>query len=316
MEGDTIELRHLHYFMAVAEELHFGNAAKRLNISQPPLSQQIIQLEKEIGVRLFNRNSRSVELTPAGKHFLKETQEILAKIKTGIEDTRNIHAGEAGVLKVAFTGSLHASLIKLIRLHRTRYPAIKVTLHPMSSAEQLKALAENEIHIGFICPPIANPALSFQLIYSAPFVAALPKDHPLAAFHGPLDIQELKNEPFIMAPRRLEPGYYDTIISICLSGDISPAIHQEAEGVTHILSLVSAGIGVTLVTEIAQQEYPKNGIVYRPIKGNTQKMDLYLAWNHTADSPLTKVFIETMKDSLPPIEKAGKKAAPLRQSAF
>ncbi|WKA57776.1 LysR family transcriptional regulator [Planococcus shenhongbingii] len=293
-----MELRHLHYFIAVAEELHFGNAAKRLNISQPPLSQQIIQLEKEMDVKLFNRNNRSVELTKAGMHFLTRAYEILAKVEISIDDTRNIHAGKAGVLNVAFTGSLNSSLIQLIHSHRTQYPDVKVTLHPMSSTDQLKALADNEIHIGFICPPIINPALSFQLIYSSPFVAALPKDHPLAAVPGPIDIKDLKNEPFIMAPRRLEPGYYDTIISICLSGGMSPIIQQEAEGVTHILSLVSAGIGVTLVTESAQLEYPKSGIVYKPLKDNKQQMDLYIAWNHTASSPITDTFVQTMKNSL------------------
>ncbi|WP_223634532.1 LysR family transcriptional regulator [Planococcus sp. 4-30] len=297
--GVIIELRHLHYFVAVAEELHFGKAAERLNISQPPLSQQIIQLEKELEVKLFNRHSRFVELTPAGKHFLKETYEILAKVKTTMEDTRKIHAGEAGILKLAFTGALNVSLIRLVHLHRTAYPDIKVTLHPMSSTDQLRALTENDIHIGFICPPITDPAISFQHIYSSPFVVALPANHPLAAVPGPIAIKELKDEPFIMAPRRLEPGYYDTIISICLSGKMSPVIHQEAEGVTHILSLVSAGIGVTLVTESAQQEYPKRGVVYRQIKGNTRQMDLYIAWNHTTESPLTKMFVQTMKKSFP-----------------
>lgn len=308
MEGHTIELRHLHYFIAVAEELHFGNAAKRLNISQPPLSQQIIQLEKEMEVKLFYRNSRSVELTQAGKHFLQETQEILAKINASVEETRKIHAGEAGVLKVAFTGSLNANLIRLIHLHRTRYPDIQVTLHPMSSTDQQKALAEKEIHIGFLCLPVDNPDLRFQHIYSSPFVAALPKNHPSATASGPIHIKELKGDPFIMAPRRLEPGYYDTIISICQSGDMSPAIHQEAEGVTHILSLVAAGIGVTLVTESAQQEYPKKGIVYKSLKNIKQEMDLYIAWNHTDESPLTKRFIQTMKHSFPLQEKASIKA--------
>ncbi|WP_419961150.1 LysR substrate-binding domain-containing protein [Psychrobacillus sp. BM2] len=289
-----MELRHFHYFVAVAEELHFGKAANRLNISQPPLSQQIIHLEKEMGVKLFQRTNRSVQLTQAGKYFLEEVYEILAKVKSSVEDTKKIYMGEAGTLKVAFTGSLNSYLIQLIDSHRESYPNVKVTLHPMSSTDQLKALSDKEIHFGFLCPPITNPSLDFQHIYSARFVAALPINHPLASRPGPIEIKELKNEPFIMAPRRLEPGYYDMIISICLNGDMSPIIYQEAEGVTHILSLVSAGIGVTLVTEVAQQEYPKNGVVYKALKGSQQEMDLFITWNKNT-TPITNTFIHTIK---------------------
>ena len=144
-----MELRHFHYFVAVAEELHFGKAAKRLNISQPPLSQQIIHLEKEMDVKLFKRTNRSVQLTQAGKYFLEEVYEILAKVKSSVEDTQKIYMGEAGTLKVAFTGSLNSYLIQLIDSHRESYPDVKVTLHPMSSTDQLKALTDKEIHFGF-----------------------------------------------------------------------------------------------------------------------------------------------------------------------
>src|SRR5690606_32540090 len=136
----------------------------------------------------------------------------------------------------------------LIQSHRLCHPDVTITLLPMSSSAQLKALLDKDIHIGFLCPPITNPEINSRHVYSARFVAALPKDHLLAAEDGPIEIRQLKNDPFIMAPRRLEPGYYDTIISICLHGGMTPLIHQEAEGVPHILSLVSAGLGVSLVT--------------------------------------------------------------------
>lgn len=295
-----MEFRHLQYFIAVAEELHFGRAANRLNISQPPLSQQIAQLEKELGVELFYRTKRHTELTPAGRYFLEQTYEILNKLEKTCNDVRKIHQGEKGQLTIGYTGILSKLLLQLIRTYRSKYPKVEIVLQHLSSASQIRSLNENKIKLGFVCPPIESSTLNSRLVGFAPFVAALPSTHPLARDTSPLDLRELKSEPFIMTHRKNEPGYYDTIISICNRSGFSPNVIQEAEGIFTILTLISTGMGVSLVTTLAL-EYGNSGIVFRPITDDTATMDLSLVWSKNEESPLVNTFLgvydEMFKDN-------------------
>lgn len=285
-----LELRHLHYFVAVAEELHFGRAAKRLNLSQPPLSQQIAQLEKELEVNLFNRTKRHTELTPAGKYFLEHSYEILNKLERTCNDVRKIHQGEKGQLIIGYTGILSKLLLNLIRTYRSRYSKVEVVLQFLSSASQIQSLTENKIKLGFVCPPIESSNLNSRLVGYAPFVVALPSTHPLAKSTTPLDIRELKSEPFIMTHRKNEPGYYDTIISICNRSGFSPNVIQEAEGIFTILTLISTGMGISLVTTLAL-EYGNSGVVFRPVLDDTATMDLSMVWRKNEESPLVDTFL-------------------------
>ncbi|MDR7079294.1 DNA-binding transcriptional LysR family regulator [Neobacillus niacini] len=285
-----MELRHLHYFVAVAEELHFGRAAKRLNMSQPPLSQQIAQLEKELEVKLFNRTKRHTELTPAGKYFLEHSYEILNKLERTCNDVRKIHQGEKGQLIIGYTGILSKLLLNLIRTYRSRYSKVEVVLQFLSSASQIQSLTENKIKLGFVCPPIESSNLNSRLVGYAPFVVALPSTHPLAKSTSPLDIRELKSEPFIMTHRKNEPGYYDTIISICNRSGFSPNVIQEAEGIFTILTLISTGMGISLVTTLAL-EYGNTGVVFRPVLDDTATMDLSMVWRKNEESPLVDTFL-------------------------
>ncbi|NWQ42564.1 LysR family transcriptional regulator [Bacillus sp. EB106-08-02-XG196] len=285
-----MEFRHIQYFVAVAEELHFGRAAKRLNMSQPPLSQQIAQLEKELGVELFYRTKRSTELTPAGKFFLEQSYDIMNKLDRTIMDVRKIHQGEKGQLIIGYTGFLNKLILNLIRTYRSRYPKVEVVLQFLSSVNQFQYLYDNKIKLGFVCPPIDSSILNSRLVGYAPFVAALPSSHPLAMDTSPLDIKELKNEPFVMTHRKNEPGYYDTIISICNRAGFSPNVIQEAEGIFTILTLISTGLGVSLVTNMAL-DYGNPGVVFRPLIDDTATMDLSLAWRKNEDSPLVDTFL-------------------------
>ncbi|MBS4215209.1 LysR family transcriptional regulator [Neobacillus rhizophilus] len=290
-----MELRHLHYFIAVAEELHFGRAAQRLNMSQPPLSQQIAQLEKELEVELFKRTKRHTELTPAGKYFLEQAYEILNKIEKTSMDVRKIYQGEKGQLYIGYTGILSKLLLQLIRTYRSRYPKVEVVLQHLSSANQIRSLYENKIKLGFVCPPIESSTLNSRLVGYAPFVVAIPSTHPLARDTSPLSLKELESEPFIMAHRKNEPGYYDTIISICNRAGFSPKVVQEAEGIFTILTLVSTGMGLSLVTNLTL-EYGNSGIVFRPILDDNAKMDLSLVWRKNEDSPLVTTFLDVFDE--------------------
>lgn len=291
-----MEIRHIRYFIAVAEELHFGRAANRLNISQPPLSQQIIQLEKEMDVILLKRSKRHVELTEAGKLFLDRSYEIMNLLEKGIEDTRKVHIGEFGQLKVGFTGILNSILIRLYQYYRSKQSQNELILHHLSSNKQVESLQEKKIHIGFICPPIDTEIFNFRFIGDARFIAALPRNHPLANDSSPLDIKELKNEPFVLPPRNIEPGYYDTILSMCHKSGFTPKVSQEAEGIYNVLTFVAANMGVSLVTTMARERTIPD-IVYRDLTGEIPKMELYLVWMKSDENePIVKNFLNLVDE--------------------
>ncbi|MCM3766111.1 LysR substrate-binding domain-containing protein [Neobacillus niacini] len=290
-----MEFRHLHYFIAVAEELHFGRAAQRLNISQPPLSHQIAQLEKNLGVELFKRTKRHTELTPAGKYLLEQAYEILNKIEKTRIDVQKIHQGEKGQLHIGYTGILSKLILQLIRTYRSRYPKVEIVLQHLSTSNQIRYLYENKIKLGFVCPPIESSQLNSRLVGFAPFVVALPSTHHLANETSPINLKELESEPFIMAHRKSEPGYFDTIISICNRAGFSPKVVQEAEGIFTILTLISTGMGISLVTNLTL-EYGNSGIVFRPILNDNAAMDLSLVWRKNEESPLVESFLEVFNE--------------------
>ncbi len=287
-----MELRHLRYFIAVAEELHFSKAAKRLNISQPPLSYQIAQLEEEVGVKLLNRTNRSVELTAAGENFLEDIYHLFNTLDRACDDARRIDRGEEGKLIIGFSGSWSSKLLKFLRFYRSKFPNIKVLLHQSSTSDQVQGLHNKQIDVGILAPPIDSELINLSTIHRVPFYAALPLSHSLAQEDSALDLLELKEQPFIMSPRKIGPGYYDTIISMCHRAGFSPHIIQEAEGVFTILTLVSAEIGVSLVSELAL-EHPKEGVVFRKLKDNTVKMELSLACRKDEKSPIIHSFLST-----------------------
>ena len=260
-----MELRHLRYFIAVATELHFGRAAAKLHIAQPPLSKQIQDLETELGFELFTRTKRSVALTPAGQAFLVEVTQIFQQLDRAIDIGKKTSRGELGQISIGFVGSATYNILPvMLQQFRDRYPHVQIELHELTTDRQLVWLREGRIDLGLIRPPIVDRDLSSQVIFHESLVVALPINHHLAVVDA-IDIRLLATTPFIMFPRKLAPGLYDPIIAICQAAGFSPHVVQECIQMQTIVSLVSANMGVSILPE-SIQEAQRQGVVYKPIR--------------------------------------------------
>jgi DNA-binding transcriptional LysR family regulator len=291
-----MELRHLKYFVAVAEELHYGRAAERLHIAQPPLSQQIMNLEEELGVKLFDRTRRAIQLTDAGVYFLKEAQHILAHVDQAAETARRIYRGQAGRLVVGFVGSVvHTFLPEGLRAFRERFPDVELILQELNTEEQIKSLHAKRIDIGFLYPAAHDRTLASQPLTEAPLIVVLPEKHALAGRKS-VDIGELAQEPFIANTRSSEPVVRDAFISICHAAGFSPRIAQEAGQVQTVLGLVASGLGACLLPD-----YIKNirrpGVRYIPLSGPSPKVKLAVVWRSDNSSSLVKSFVQVVESS-------------------
>lgn len=296
-----MELRHLRYFVAVAEELHFGRAAERLHMAQPPLSQQIKQLEEELGFQLFCRTKRSVRLTAAGDRFLLDTYAIFQRLDQAVEAGRRISRGEQGQLVIGFVSSAAYSVLPLIlQRFRADFPAIALTLQELTTNVQLQQLQDNRLDIGFVRPHLETTAvglLSYQPILKEPFMVALAEGHHLAG-QEQVAIADLASESFIIFPRSRAPGLYDQIISLCQQGNFSPRVVQEAVQMQTIVSLVAAGIGVALVPQ-SLNNLQRVGVVYRPLIESTPQAAIALVWRTADRSPTVQHFLATAIQTVP-----------------
>jgi len=242
-----IDLRRLRCFVAVAEELHFGRAARRLNMSQPPLSVQIRELEREIGAPLLARTQRHVELTAAGATLLAEARRLLAQADLAIERTRRSARGELGHLTIGFVSTADYSLLPpLVRRFRARHPDIGLTLRELTGDRQLELLARGELDLGLMYGPLQASGLAGRSVLCERLIAALPTAHPLARRRA-VAAKALRGEGLILFPRPLAPGLYDQAIGVCQRAGFAPRIVQEAVQMQTILGLVAAGLGAALV---------------------------------------------------------------------
>ncbi|NEQ22142.1 MAG: LysR family transcriptional regulator [Microcoleus sp. SIO2G3] len=291
-----MELRHLRYFVAVAEELHFGRAAQRLHMAQQPLSRQIRDLEAEIGVELLHRTKRTVRLTQAGQVFLTEARKTLASAEHAVRLAQRTSRGEIGEFAVGFTSpALNSVLPKIVRLFKERYPQIDLALERLQTNEQVEALASGQIQAGLLHPPIENNTLILETVHREGLVAVLPDTHPLAkARTESISIKELSNESFIFYPRHVGPVLYDRIISLCQQAGFSPNIVQEVIPQQTILGLVSANIGISLLHASAQAFAP-SGVVIRQLLEPTPELELAVAWHPAMISPVLSSFLEIVR---------------------
>lgn len=290
-----MELRHLRYFIAVADELHFGRAAERLCISQPPLSQQIQQLERELGFALFNRTQRRVELTAAGELFLDEAREMLAHLERAVAASRRVARGEVGWLGIGFVGTAtYAFLPAVLSAFRARYPEVELVLRELVSARQAQALRERRIHVGLARPAIEEEGIVSAAIVREPLVAALPEAHRLAG-RDRLALADLAAEPFILFPPLPKPSYADFIVSVCRQAGFSPRVVQETAEIHTAISLVAAGLGVTLVPASVQSAH-REGIAYRPFDEPQPLTELAIAHRAGDSSPVLTAFLETARE--------------------
>jgi DNA-binding transcriptional LysR family regulator len=300
----NMELRHLRYFVAVAEEGHVTRAAARLGIQQPPLSQQIRALETELEVQLFRRKPRGVELTPAGEALLAEARIVLNGAEHAITAARRAARGEAGRLGLGFTSSasFHPLVPRLIREFREASPLVSLTLEEAGTAELVDGLRAERIDAAFVRSPIGPAAdLTIRSVLEEEMVAVLPAGHRLAASTttARLPLIALESETFILYRRPLGPGLYDAIIAACQRAGYSPRIGQEAPRMLATLSLVAAGLGVTLIPA-SMQRIGMEGLAYRAIQRKAGlAAPLNLACRRGETAPAVRRFLALARAAAP-----------------
>ncbi|NES93822.1 MAG: LysR family transcriptional regulator [Desertifilum sp. SIO1I2] len=289
-----MELRHLHYFIAVAEELHFSRAAERLCISQPPLSQQIRDLEDELGVKLFERTKRQVHLTEAGKVFLDRSYLLLAQLEQAIAATQRIGRGEVGQLAIGFVDSaMYTSLPEMLKGFREQFPAVELRLQEMTTAQQIQALYDKQIDVGIVRSAISEPGLSVECLLPESLVLALPENHPLSA-QTQVSLSALADEFFILFPAKLGPVFYQQIMQSCEQAGFRPKVTQEAVQMQTIIGLVAAGLGIAIVPA-SMQNFHRSGVIYRLLQEQISNTGLYLAWRQYGSAPVLSVFLNLVR---------------------
>jgi DNA-binding transcriptional LysR family regulator len=273
----------LRYFIAVAEQLHFGRAAAALHISQPPLSRAIRALEAELGVQLFARSRRRVELTPEGARFLEEARRLTTQLGAAVSALRGMAAGESGRLRIGFVSLADYGVLPgLLKAYKAARPGVALALREMLSPEQAAALAADELDFGLLLPPVSGAAeLEHVVVQRERFVVALPARHRLARPRSRIAMASLAGEPFVMVPREIAPGLYDIVTALAARAGFSLSVAQEAIQMQTVVSLVSSGLGAALVPgSIAN--LGRRGVVYREIADPHPRLDLWLAWRRGA----------------------------------
>jgi DNA-binding transcriptional LysR family regulator len=290
-----MELRHLRYFTAVAEELHFGRAAARLHIAQPPLSQQIRRLEEELGVVLFNRTKRRVELTAAGHAFLQETRRVFAQTERAVRTAQRASRGEIGRLAIGFVASADLDILpRVLRAWQARSPQVEIELYGMLPGQQVEALHDGHIHVGFVRLPLDDSGLVVEPIQRDPLLAVLPAGHRLAR-RARVRVGDLGTEPVILFPRRMAPEYYDLFISTFRRAGCTPRVAHEVVTIQTIIGLVAAGLGVSLMPATIRS-LRRDGVVYRPLTPPVPHADMALAYVRDHSSPVLPAFIRTVRE--------------------
>ena len=286
------ELWQLRYFLAVAEQLHFGRAAAALHISQPPLSRAIRALEQRLGVVLFARSRRRVELTPEGTRLLGEARRIVGQLERTVHEVRGMARGEEGRLRIGFVSLADYGVLPgLLKAFKSARPGVALSLREMLSPEQAAALAAGELDFGLLLPPVSGAAeLEHVVVQRERFVAALPASHRLATLRGKLAVSALAGEPFVMVPRDIAPGLYDIVTGLAARAGISFNVAQEAIQMQTVVSLVSSGLGVAMVPgSIAN--LGRRGVVYRELADRHPRLDLWLAWPRSGLGTAARDFL-------------------------
>lgn len=275
----NIELRHLRYFVAVAEELHFGRAAARLNISQPPLSQQIQMLEQQVGARLLARTNRSVALTAAGRQFLADSRQILGLVNDAAARAERLHQGEAGELRIGFTSS--APFIRAVSdtlsLFRQQYPGMHLQTREMNTREQLAPLSEGALDLGLMRNTPLPESLHYEVILHEPLMAMIPRVYPLSQ-KPVVTLAELAKEPFVFFDPHVGTGLYDDILGMMRRYQLTPVITQEVGEAMTIIGLVAAGLGVSILPA-SFKKVQLNEMCWVPIAEDDAVSEMWLVWS-------------------------------------
>jgi DNA-binding transcriptional LysR family regulator len=290
-----VELRHLRSFVAVAEERHFGRAAERLHMAQPPLSQQIRRLEAQLGVTLLHRTTRSVELAPAGEILLVRAREILAAVDRATEDTLRAARGEFGRLAVGFTGSAtYALLPQVAAALRGALPGVVLDLRgELLTPAQVEGLLAGTLDLGLLRPPVRERDLAVEVVRRERLVAVLPEAHRLAGADT-VPLEELAAEPFVVYPSHFRSVVHDAVEETCEAHGFLPRVALEVSETATLVSFVAAGLGVSLVPE-SVSHMTVHGAVYRPLAREAAGVELAVAWRRADASPVLERALEVVR---------------------
>jgi len=293
-----MELRHLRYFVAVAESLHFGRAATKLRIAQPSLSHQIAHLESELQTSLLTRTKRHVELTDAGRLFLQEARDVIARADRAALIAKRIGISGARRLTIGIGYCTHQQdIVAVIGEFHAGHQDIHVETRTMSVPLQLAALADGRLDVGFVRPPVDDPALRCETVIREPLLAALPQKHPLVA-RTRLSLSALANEPFVLPPRDAVPVFHDAVLKACREAGFVPHSSHEADRLPTVLGLVAAGAGVALVPASARTN-KQSRLVFKPLHPSPDALETAVAWRRADKSPIVGEFISAARRTLP-----------------
>ncbi len=301
-----MELRHLRYFLAVAEELNVTRAARRLNISQPPLTQQVRALEAELGVALLDRSGYRIRLTDAGRLFALEAGRILEEVRRAQQMARAAASGTSGRVRVGFTesASFNPRVTAALRAFRIAYPGVEVSLEEHPSTELAAALREGRIDVGFVRPPLREGrGLVFELLEREPLVVAVPRGHRLAR-RKRIALGELASETFILYPRAVRPGLADEVVSGCEAAGFTPRVGQYAPQLSSTINLVAASIGISIVPASMCALQPRL-VVYLALEGEPLQALLGIAHRDEERSSAVRNFAATARElAVPPLRRS------------
>ncbi|MDQ1018448.1 LysR family transcriptional regulator [Streptomyces afghaniensis] len=294
---EMLPLPQLHAFVVLAEELHFGRAADRLGIAQPPLSQQIRRLEDKVGHALFTRSPGRVALSAAGRELLPAARRALTGLTEGLAAARAAGSGRTGHLRIGFAASLALTVLPgLLRTHRERFPQVELDIREMTTAPQLAALRDGTIDVGLLRePPDDDPDLAFRTVLTEPFVAVLPSSHPLAV-HRTIALADLADSPFVLLPRESGPGLHDRITALCATAGFTPRVAQEAVEWQTVCALVETGLGVSLAPA-GMRRIRLRGVAFRTVVPDDTGTCVAVGWRRGDQGPLTANLLETIQGS-------------------
>ncbi|MEC9356925.1 MAG: LysR substrate-binding domain-containing protein [Pseudomonadota bacterium] len=290
-----MDLRQLRYFAAIVEEGSLSRAAARLHVSQPPLSTHLKALEREIGAALLVRGNRGVTPTAAGAVFYEEVRAVLSRLEQARERALQVHRGDVGVLSVGFVSIADYSILPpALHRFRKRYPRVEVQLHELTTDAQIRELRAGRLDLAIGLAPVDEADLHFERLRREALVLAAPADHPAACGTGPVDLRTLAKASFIVPPRAIGPGLYDSVVSRCREAGFAPRITQSARQMQTVIGLVSAGMGVALVPS-SVQNLQRAGVRYLPLRGRPAKIELGILHRDADAAPLAQNFIETLR---------------------
>ncbi|WP_306112971.1 MULTISPECIES: LysR family transcriptional regulator [unclassified Roseovarius] len=290
-----IDLRHIRYFIAVAEELHFRRAAERLGVAQPALSRAIQHLEQELTVALFQRSNRAVQITDAGRVFLDGCRSIMNALDHTIEDTKRADRGQIGSLRIGYTDMAIAGVLPtLLKAFQVRQPGVVLQPHHDVTTAQLQKLDQGELDIGCVTGPISREEYGQLPIQSERLVCVVYENHPLAG-RGRVRLEDLANEDFVHGPAKDWEYFYSYLIPLCRRSGFVPNIVQEAYNSAGILGLVSCGMGVTILTESVRSSLT-NGLVPLDLEGVSERLQTVALWRTDDLTGSKSLFIDYLRE--------------------